>query len=84
MVCVVDEDGCVIFEGWVRLDSGVLVVILVKKVLLVERVGFEIGVMLSWFWYELKWIGLLVVCIDVWYVYVVLFVWMNKSDENDV
>ncbi|XQZ43764.1 hypothetical protein E2978_01335 (plasmid) [Paracoccus yeei] len=47
-VCVVDEDGRVIFEGRARSDPGALAAILAKKAPLAERVGFETGAMSSW------------------------------------
>jgi len=82
-VCVVDEDGRVIFEGRARSDPGALAAILAKKAPLAERVGFETGAMSSWLWHELKRIGLPVVCIDARHAHAVLSVRMNKSDEND-
>lgn len=82
-VCIVDEDGRVIFKGRARSDPGALAAILAKKAPLAERVGFETGALSSWLWHELKRIGLPVVCIDARHAHAVLSVRMNKSDEND-
>lgn len=82
-VCVVDEDGRLIFEGRAKSDPGALASVLAKRAPLAEMVGFETGAMSSWLWHELKGIGLPVVCIDARHAHAVLSVRMNKSNEND-
>ncbi len=82
-VCVVDEDGRLIFEGRAKSDLGALASVLAKRPPLAEMVGFETGAMSSWLWHELKGIGLPVVCIDARHAHAVLSVRMNKSNEND-
>lgn len=82
-VCVVDENGRLIFEGRAKSDPGALAALLAKKAPDAERVGFETGAMSSWLWHELRRIGVPVVCIDARHAHAVLSVRMNKSDEND-
>lgn len=82
-VCVVDENGRLVFEGRANSDPGTLVALLAKKAPDAERVGCETGAMSSWLRHELKQIGVPVVCIDARHDHAVLSVRMNKSDEND-
>ena len=82
-VCVVDQDGKVMFEGKVPSDPGVLAKVIRKRAPAAERVGFETGAMASWLWHELKRIGLPVVCVDARHAHAALSVRMNKSDPND-
>jgi transposase len=82
-VCVVDEDGKVLFEGKAASDPGALARVIRKRAPGAERIGFETGAMASWLWHELKRIDLPVVCIDARHAHAVLSVRMNKSDPND-
>lgn len=82
-LCVVDENGHMVFAGRAKSDPGALAAILAKKAPLAERIGFETGAMSSWLWHELRRIGLPVVCIDARHAHAVLSVRINKSDEND-
>ena len=82
-VCVVDQDGTVLFEGKVWSDPGALARVLHKRAPSVERIGFETGAMASWLWHELKRVNLPVVCVDARHAHAVLSVRMNKSDPND-
>ena len=82
-VCVVDEDGKVLFEGKAPSDPGALARVIRKRAPAAERIGFETGAMSSWLWHELKRIDLPVVCIDARHAHAVLSVRMNKSDPND-
>ena len=63
-MCVVGENGKVLFEGKVASDPGVLARVIRKRAPAAERIGFETGAMASWLWHELKRIGLPVVCVD--------------------
>jgi transposase len=82
-VCVVDQDGKVLFEGKVASDPGALARVISKRAPAAERVGFETGAMASWLWHELKRVGLPVVCVDARHAHAALSVRMNKSDPND-
>jgi transposase len=82
-VCVVDQDGKVLFEGKVASDPGALARVIRKRAPGADRIGFETGAMASWLWHELDRIGLPVVCIDARHAHAALSVRMNKSDPND-
>ena len=82
-VCVVDQDGKVLFEGKVPSDPGALARVLGKRAPAAERIGFETGAMASWLWHELKRVGLPVVCVDARHAHAALSVRLNKSDPND-
>jgi transposase len=82
-ICVVDQDGKIVFEGKAPSDPGALAKAIHKRAPAAERVGFETGAMASWLWHELKRIGLPVVCIDARHAHAALSVRMNKSDPND-
>ena len=82
-VCVIDQDGKVLFEGKVPSDPGALAKMLGKRAPAAERIGFETGAMASWLWHELKRVGLPVVCVDARHAHGALSVRMNKSDPND-
>ena len=82
-VCVVDQDGKVLFEGKAPSEPGALARIIRKRAPDAERIGFETGAMASWLWHELKRVDLPVVCIDARHAHAALSVRMNKSDPND-
>ena len=82
-VCVVDENGKVVFEGKAASDPGALARVISKRAPAAERIGFETGAMASWLWHELKRVGLPVVCVDARHAHAALSVRMNKSDPND-
>jgi hypothetical protein len=52
-VCVVDQAGRTVYEGWVKSDPGALTELLRKRAPDAERIGFETGAMASWLWHEL-------------------------------
>ena len=82
-VCVVDQNGRVVFEGKALSDPGALARLISKRAPFAERIGFETGAMASWLWHELKRVGLPVVCIDARHAHAALSVRINKSDPND-
>lgn len=82
-VCVVSENGQLLFEGTAKSDPGDLTKLLRKHAPLAERIGFETGAMSSWLWHELRRVELPVVCIDARHAHAALSVRMNKSDQND-
>ena len=82
-MCVVDQNGKVVFEGKAPSDPGALARVIGKRAPTAERIGFETGAMASWLWHELKRVGLPVVCVDARHAHAALSVRMNKSDPND-
>lgn len=82
-VCVVDQEGKVLFEGNAPSNPGALAHLIRKRAPGAERIGFETGAMASWRWHELKHVDLPVVCIDARHPHAVLATRMNKSDPND-
>ena len=82
-VCVVDQDGKILFEGKAPSDPGALARVIRKHAPVAERVGFETGAMATWLWHELKRVSLPVVCVDARHAHAALSVRMNKSDPND-
>src|SRR5579863_5797733 len=82
-VCVVDEQGRLMFEGKVKSTPGALAHLIHRRAPQAERIGFETGAMASWLWHELRRVGLPVVCIDARHAHAVLSTRMNKSDKND-
>lgn len=82
-VCVVDQEGKILFEGKVPSDPGALARVIHKRAPAAERIGFETGAMASWLWHELKRVDLPVVCVDARHAHAALSVRMNKSDPND-
>ena len=82
-VCVLDEEGRLVFEGKAQSTPGALTKLIGLKAPKAERIGFETGAMSSWLWHELKRVDLHVVCIDARHAHAALSVRMNKSDKND-
>lgn len=82
-VCVLDQDGKVLFEGKAPSDPGALARVIRKRAPAAERIGFETGAMASWLWHELKRVELPVVCVDARHAHAALSVRLNKSDPND-
>ena len=82
-VCVVDEQGRLVFEGKAKSTPGALAELIRKRAPRAERIGFETGAMASWLWHELRRVDLPVVCIDARHAHAALSVRMNKSDQND-
>ena len=82
-ICVVDQNGKVVFEGKATSDPGALARVIGKRAPTAERIGFETGAMASWLWHELKRVGLPVVCVDARHAHAALSVRINKCDPND-
>jgi transposase len=82
-LCVVDEQGKVLFEGKAPSDPGALAQVIRKRAPEAVRIGFETGAMAGWLWHELKRVDLPVVCVDARHAHAALSVRMNKSDPND-
>lgn len=82
-VCVVDQDGRVLFEGKAASTPGALTKLIRARAPQAERIGLETGSMSSWLWHELRHVELPVVCVDARHAHAVLSARMNKSDRND-
>src|SRR3978361_1561952 len=82
-VCVVDQDGRVLFEGKAASSPGALAGLIRARAPRAERIGLETGAMASWLWHELRRVDLPVVCVDARHAHAVLSARMNKSDPND-
>jgi transposase len=82
-VCVVDEQGRLMFEGKVKATPGALTHLIHRRAPQAERIGFETGAMAGWLWHELRRVGLPVVCIDARHAHAALSVRINKSAKND-
>jgi transposase len=84
-LCVVNEQGRILFEGKAKSTPGALAELIRKRAPYAERIGFETGAMASWLWHELRRIDLPVpvVCIDARHAPATLSVRMNKSDKTD-
>jgi len=82
-VCVIDEQGRLVFEGKAKSTPGALMELIRRRAPSAERIGFETDAMASWLWHELRRVGLPVVCIDARHAHAALSVRINKSDKND-
>ncbi len=63
-VCVIDENGKVVFEGDTPSDPGAPAPVIRKRAPAAERLGFETGAMAGWLRHELKRVGLPPVNVD--------------------
>ena len=52
-VCVIDEQGRLVFEGKAKSTLGALMELIRRRAPSAERIGFETGAMASWLWHEL-------------------------------
>jgi transposase len=82
-VCILRDDGSVVFEGKGATDPAVLARLLRKRAPDLIRVGLEIGPTSAWLTHALAAEGLPVVCLDARHAQAVLSVRPNKSDPGD-
>ena len=82
-VCILDDDGRILFEGRAPTNPGALARLIRKRAPAALRIGFETGAMAGWLWHELKRLDLPVVCVDARHAHAALSVRLNKSDPND-
>jgi transposase len=82
-VCILRDDGSVVFEGKVATDPAVLARLLRKRAPDLIRVGLESGPTSAWLTHALAAEGLPVVCLDARHAQAVLSVRPNKSDPGD-
>jgi len=82
-VCIVGDDGKIIFESMVPTDPKVIAKCLTKHAQSLERFGLESGSTSAWLWREFRQLGLPVVCLDSRHAHRVLSMKRNKNDRND-
>ncbi len=82
-VCILDDDGRILFEGRAPTNPGALARLIRKRAPAALRIGFETGAMAGWLWHELKRLDLPVVCVDARHAHAALSVRLNKTDPND-
>ena len=82
-VCIVGDDGKIIFEGMVPTDPELIAKCLGKHASGLERFGLESGSTSAWLWREFRQLGLPVVCLDSRHAHRVLSMKRNKNDRND-
>ena len=61
VVCVIDQNGKVLFGGEAPSDPGAVARVIGTRAPAAQRIGFEAGAMASWLSHELKCVGLSVV-----------------------
>ena len=82
-VCVLDENGKVVWEGKVVSEPDAIVRALRRHAPEVEKVGLETGPTSTWLWHELRAAGVAVVCLDARHAQAALSMRLNKTDRND-
>ena len=82
-VCVVDENGKILFERMLPTDPQVIAKCLAKHAPGLERVGLESGMTSAWLWREFRQLGFPIVCLDSRHAHRVLSMKRNKNDRND-
>ena len=82
-ICVVDGSGKIVSEATVLSEPLALAEFLRAKAGRAKRIGLETGPTTTWLWYELRALGLPVICIDARHAKAALSLQINKSDQND-
>jgi transposase len=82
-ICVVDEDGVIIREGFAASEPADIAAWLAKLDLPFERVGLEAGATSGWLYTELRAAGLPAICIDPRHLRGLTKTMPVKSDRND-
>jgi transposase len=82
-VCVVDEDGQIVWRGACATDAGALVETVRKHAPLAVRIGLETGQFSNWLTLSLRRRGLPVVCVDARHAKAALEMQINKTDANE-
>ena len=82
-ICVVDENGVIIREGFAASEPEAISAWLAKLNLSFERVGLEAGAMASWLYVELRATGLPAICIDPRHLRGLTKTMPVKNDRND-
>ena len=82
-ICIVDQDGKVVFEESVATDPATITAVIKETNLTIERVAIESGSISHWLEQELCKRGLPIICIDAHRMSKVLAININKTDKND-
>ncbi len=82
-VCVIDQEGGIVFEAEVPTDPDALTRALKKWRLSLRRVGHEVGSMSPWLQRQLEARDLKMVCLDAFAARSVMKAQRNKTDKND-
>ena len=82
-ICVVDGGGKILREGTVISEPAAIAGFVKARAAGAVRIGLETGPITTWLWYELRALGLQVICIDARHAKAALSLQINKSDRND-
>lgn len=82
-ICIINQDGKVVFETTVASDPTVISNTLKQSSLNIEGIALESGSISNWLLRELKKMDLPVICIDSRKMSKVLSININKTDKND-
>ena len=82
-ICVIDDDGEIVYEGTVTSEPAAIAEIIKAKAPDAKRIGLETGPTTTRFWHELRSLGLPVICIGARHAKAALSTRINKSDRND-
>lgn len=82
-VCVLNEDGAIIFEGTVATDPDLIADLLAKRAPRLVRVGLEAGTTSAWLWRGLHRRDVPATCLDSRHAHRVLSMRTHKTDRND-
>ncbi len=82
-ICVVDGSGAIVSESTVKSEPAAIAEFIRAKAANAKRIGLETGPTTTWFWHQLRALGLPVICIDARHAKAALSLQINKSDRND-
>lgn len=82
-VCVLDQEGSVVFEGQVPSQPQAIAKMLRRRAPRAVRIALESGALSCWLWQELRAMNLPINCLDARHTHGALSMRVNKSDRND-
>ena len=82
-VCVLNEQGSIIFEAMIATDPDLIADCLAKQAPGLARVGLEAGATSAWLWRGLQQRNVPAVCLDSRHAHRVLSMRTHKTDRND-
>ena len=82
-VCIVDEAGKIVTEGFVPTDPTSIAEFLKRTGLTIEKVALESGCLSHWLIKELQQNNIPAICVDARHIAAVLSTTINKTDKND-
>lgn len=82
-VCIVDEAGKIVKEGFVPTDPLAITLFLQKTGLAITKVALESGCLSHWLIEELRNLNVPAICVDSRHIAAVLATTINKTDKND-